>query len=105
MVDKHPDVVFLFIATQEKQEGAVKRVKDFIAKNKYNFRVLMDKPVSGKPGSFEVVGAYKPKGIPAKVIIDGKGRQRFLTEGFSTDAELINELEAMIELAKEATAP
>jgi thiol-disulfide isomerase/thioredoxin len=104
MVDKHPEVVFLFIATQEKEEGALKRVKDFVKKNKYNFQVLMDKPVSGKPGSYEVVSAYKPKGIPAKVVIDAKGRQRFLTEGFSSDAELINELEAMIELAKEGTA-
>ena len=103
VVGKHPEVVFLFIATQEKNEGALPRVKSFIEKKKYPFHVLMDEPVAGKPDNFKVVSAYKPNGIPAKVVIDSKGRQRFLTTGFSSDSELINELEAMIELAKEAS--
>lgn len=100
MVEKHPEVVFLFIATQEKEENALSRVKTFISKGKYPFHVLMDEPLPGRKG-FRVVGAYKARGIPAKVVIDGKGRQRFLSTGFSTDTELINELEAMIAIAKE----
>lgn len=101
MVEKHDEVVFLFIATQEKQEGAQQRVKQFMEKNKYAFHTLMDKPAAGKPGAYEVVGAYKVKGIPAKAVIDGKGKLRFMTSGFSSDSELINELEAMISLVKE----
>lgn len=101
MVEKHPEVAFLFIATQEKEEGALQRVKSFMEKNKYPFHVLMDKPAPGKPGAYEVVAAYKVKGIPAKAVIDGKGRLRFMSTGFSSDSELINELEAMISLVKE----
>lgn len=100
MVEKHPEVVFLFIATQEKKENALTRVKTFITGKKYPFHVLMDEPRTDGKG-FKTVSDYKPQGIPAKVIIDGKGRQRFLTTGFSTDTELINELEAMIAIAKE----
>ena len=103
MVKQHPEVAFLFIATQEKAEGALPRVKSFIEKKKYAFHVLMDEPVADKPGNFEVVSKYKPSGIPAKVVIDGKGKMRFMSTGFSTDSELINELEAMIDLAKEAS--
>ncbi|WP_127124509.1 TlpA family protein disulfide reductase [Pseudoflavitalea rhizosphaerae] len=98
MVQQHPEVVFLFIATQEKEAGALERVKAFMEKNKYPFRVLMDKP---EAGVYKVVAQYKVKGIPAKMVIDGKGRLRFVSTGFSSDSELINELEAMIELAKE----
>lgn len=101
MVKQHPEVVFLFIATQEKVEGALPRVKSFIEKKKYTFHVLMDEPVAGKPNNYQVVAKYKPNGIPAKVVIDGKGRQRFMSTGFSSDSELINELEAMIDLAKQ----
>lgn len=101
MVKQHPEVVFLFIATQEKETGALQRVKAFMEKNKYPFHVLMDKPVAGQPGAYKVVGQYKVKGIPAKMVIDGKGKLRFTSTGFSSDSELINELEAMIDLAKE----
>ncbi|HEU4551987.1 MAG TPA: TlpA disulfide reductase family protein [Chitinophaga sp.] len=101
VVSKHPEVVFLFIATQEKPEGAVARVKNFIEKKQYPFHVLMDEPISGKPNNFRVVADYKVKGIPFKAVIDGEGKLRFTSSGFTSDSELINELEAMIELAKE----
>jgi hypothetical protein len=35
-------------------------------------------------------------------VIDGKGKLRFTSSGFTSDSELINELEAMIELAKKS---
>lgn len=98
---RHPEVEFLFIATQEKQEGATERVKNFIAKNKYPFHVLMDEPLKDNPKLFEALSVYKPQGIPAKVIIDANGKQRFLSTGFSSDTELINELEAMIQLVSD----
>lgn len=98
---QHPEVKFLFIATQEKQEGATERVKNFIERNKYPFYVLMDEPLKDNPQMFEALSAYKPNGIPAKVVIDANGKQRFLSTGFSSDTELINELEAMIQLARD----
>lgn len=103
MVERHPEVVFLFIATLEKEKDALPRVRSFIKKRKYPFHVLMDEPVADKPGNYQVVSAYKPNGIPAKAVIDGKGRLRFLSTGFSSDSELINELEAMIDLARQGS--
>lgn len=101
MVKKHPEVSFLFIATDEQPDGALKRVSSFIDKKKYPFHVLMDQPLAGKPDHFQVVSAYRPQGIPAKYVIDSHGRLRFKSIGFSSDSELINELEAMIDLAKQ----
>lgn len=101
-MEKHPDVVFLYIATQENPTGAKERVAAFIRKNNYPFMVLMDEHMNDEKKAYKVVSAYKPKGIPAKAIIDGNGIQRFLSTGFSSDTELLNELEAMIALAKEA---
>jgi thiol-disulfide isomerase/thioredoxin len=98
VMKQHPEVAFLFIATQEKQEGALNRVKNYISQNKYPFHVLMDEPSESNAQVFKALSAYKPEGIPAKVIIDPKGRQRFLTIGFSSDTQLINEMEAMIQL-------
>jgi thiol-disulfide isomerase/thioredoxin len=102
MVQKHPEVVFLFIATQEKQEGALARVKGYISQNKYPFHVLMDEPSEGNPQMFKALSVYKPQGIPAKYFIDPKGRQRFMSMGFTSDTQLMNEMEAMLQLIKEA---
>jgi len=95
---QHPEVAFLFIATQEKPDGALNRVKNYISQNQYPFHVLMDEPVDNNAQQFKALSAYKPQGIPAKVIIDPKGRQRFLTIGFTSDTQLVNEMEAMIQL-------
>lgn len=103
-MEKHSDVVFLYIATQENPNGARERVEAFIEKNNYPFHVLMDEVMNAETRAYKVVGAYKPQGIPAKVIIDANGVQRFLSMGFSSETELINELDAMIALAKEAAA-
>lgn len=98
---KFPEVLFLFIATQEKGPGAGQRVKTFIQKHNYQFRVLMDRPMPSNPDFFVVSTAYKLSGIPAKVVIDKNGKQLFLTSGFSSGEELMNEMEAMIQIAKE----
>jgi thiol-disulfide isomerase/thioredoxin len=101
IMKQHPEVKFLYIATQEKQNGALNRVKSFITKNQYPFHVLLDEPLANNAQMFEALSAYKPQGIPAKVIIDPKGKQRFLTIGFSSDTQLINEMEAMIQLIQD----
>lgn len=99
-MEKHPDVVFLFIAVEEKGDNALERVKKFMDKNKYPFHVLMDEPISPASGQFKVLSTYKPSGIPAKYFIDREGKLRFRSMGFSTDSELLNEMDAMITILK-----
>jgi thiol-disulfide isomerase/thioredoxin len=101
ILQRHPEVKFLFIDTQEKPGGAVERVKNYIVQNKYPFHVLMDTPTPGNPQIFQVMSSFKVEGIPMKFVIDAKGKQKFFSVGFTSDTELINELEAMIQLAKE----
>lgn len=100
-LQRHPEVKFLFIDTQEKQEGAVERVKNYIVQSRYPFHVLMDQPLPDNSQIFQVMTLYKVQGIPTKFVIDTKGRQRFASVGFTSDTELINEMEAMIQLAAE----
>ena len=98
MVKKHPEVTFLFIAVDEKDKNPLPRVKSFIEKRNYPFTVLIDEPVEPNSPKYKITAAYKPNGIPAKYIIDKNGILRFQTRGFDTDAELINELEAMFSI-------
>ena len=100
MVQKHPEVTFLFIAVEEKDKDPLPRVKSFIEKRNYPFTVLMDEPVQPNSAAYKIISAYKPDGIPAKYIIDKNGLLQFKASGFDTDAELINELEAMISVLK-----
>jgi len=97
---QHPEVVFLFIATQESGTAAAKRIRAYVEKNKFPMNVLMDNPTAQYPKIFPVAAAYQLKGIPSKIIIDPDGKLRFLGDGYSSDKELINEMEAMIALVK-----
>lgn len=101
MVEKHPEVVFLFIAVGETGPDALPRVKSFIEKRKYPFIVLMDEPFAPNSPQYKITASYKPDGIPAKYIIDKGGVLRFKASGFDTDAELINELEAMFTILQD----
>ena len=101
MVNKHPEVSFLFIAVQELEENPLPHVKAFVEKRNYPFTVLLDEPVSKGSEQFRILSAYRPDGIPAKYIIDKKGMLQFQTSGFNTDAELTNELEAMFSILNE----
>jgi peroxiredoxin len=89
-----PGVIFLFIDTWERGDQKLKNAAEFIAQNKYPFQVLMD-------NKDETVAAYKVVGIPAKFVIDADGHIRFKATGFNNNEELIQELEAMINLSKE----
>src|SRR5690606_11846690 len=100
MVKKHPEVAFLFIAVEETGPNPLQKVKNFVEKRKYSFRVLMDEPVSEGSEEYKIISAYQTNGIPAKYISDGKGILRFKTSGFDTDAELMNELEAMFSILR-----
>ncbi len=90
----NPNVQFLFINTWERVEDKVRNAADFISKNNYTFRVLVDK-------ENKVIDSYKVSGIPTKFIIDKEGKIRFKSVGFSgNNDELIAELDAMIEMVK-----
>jgi len=97
---QHPEVVFLFIATQESGVGAIARIKAYVQKNKFPVSVLVDAPTARYPKTFPVAAAYQLKGIPSKIVIDRNGKLRFSTDGYSSDKELINEMEAMIAITK-----
>lgn len=97
---RHPEIVFLFIATQETDDGATLRVKTYVKTNQFPIKVLMDEPASADRKYFKTASAYKVTGIPTKVVIDQKGKLRFITTGYPSDNELMNELEAMISMAK-----
>jgi thiol-disulfide isomerase/thioredoxin len=95
-----PDVAFVFIDTWEQGDDREKKVKEFIAKNKYSFNVLYDISEPGEENTFTVVSDYKVEGIPTKFIIDKNGMIRFKKVGFDgSDDNLVSEIETMIELA------
>jgi thiol-disulfide isomerase/thioredoxin len=96
---RHPEVAFIFIATQETGKDSSLRVKNYLKNAGYPSNSLIDVQ-SGKDGEqFKVAAAYGISAIPTKIIIDQKGKIRFSTSGYTSDTELINELEAMIYLA------
>ena len=89
-----PDVKFVFVDTWETSDNKEKNAADFIAKNKYDFHVLMD-------NDSKVVEQFKVEGIPTKFVIDKNGIIRFKEVGFDgSDDKLITELSAMIDMAK-----
>lgn len=91
-----PSIKFLFVDTWENGNEKEKNAKEFIAKNKYDFHVLMD-------NDNKVVEQFKIEGIPTKFVIDKNGVIRFKSVGFSgSDDGLVQELSAMIDLAKGA---
>ena len=86
-------VKFLFINTWERGENIDKKVKGFIQQHNYTFHVLRDTENS-------VVSAYKVQGIPTKFVIGPEGKLRFQSIGYHGDAELIKELDMLIELVR-----
>ncbi|UYQ91428.1 TlpA family protein disulfide reductase [Chitinophaga horti] len=96
MVNKYkndPEVQFLFIDTYERGDAKEKNARDYMTQMKYTFQVLMD-------NTDEVAKKYNAKNIPAKFVIDKNGMLRFRAAGFSSDADLMEEIEAMITLSK-----
>jgi peroxiredoxin/tetratricopeptide (TPR) repeat protein len=96
-VEKFKDnsnVQFLFINTWERVEDIKKNTTDFIAKNEYPFKVLLD-------DKNEVIEKYKVSGIPTKFIIDGNMNIRFVSVGYQgSEDQLVEELSTMISLVQ-----
>ena len=97
---RHPEVEFLFIATREPGTDAEARIRSYVKNNKFPINVLIDKSTIKDPKTVSVADAYKLTGIPTKIVIDSHGKLRFSTVGYSSDKELIDEMEAMIAIAK-----
>jgi thiol-disulfide isomerase/thioredoxin len=89
----NPDIQILTLDTWEREKTVAekeKKVKDFIADNKYTFKVLFD--------DADIVAKYGVTGIPTKFIIDKNGMMQFKTIGFSSEQKMIAEMEAQFEL-------
>lgn len=92
------DVVFLFIDTWERGDAEAKKknAAAFIKQNDYTFNVLMD-------DEDKVVADYGVEGIPTKFVIGPDGKIRFKSVGGNSNVdEIVNELTAMIEMARES---
>lgn len=87
------DVKFVFVDTWETVDNKNDNSKDFMAKKKYPFYVLMD-------NEDKMVKDFEVSGIPTKFIIDKTGNIRFKAIGFegNTDA-LADEVVDMVEMA------
>ncbi len=89
-----PNVAVLFINTWENVENKLQNAKDFLAKTKYPFLVLMD-------DKNKVVESFKITGIPTKIFVDKTGKIRYKSVGFGGNAdEMVKEIEMIINLIK-----
>lgn len=95
-----PAVKFLFIHTWENVDDPLTDATTFLSRRGYDFDLYMD-PRDPQTRRSPAADAFKVNGIPAKFVIDGKGKVRFDVTGFSGGAEAAaEELVQMIELAR-----
>jgi len=104
---KDPDVVFLFIDTEEYKAGFKAEVAQYIKDNQYPFHVLFDNQTEGAKTNDEVFSrvakTFNISGIPQKLIIDRNGFLRFISIGYGGSATaLADEISSLIELTKSA---
>ena len=98
---ENKDVCFYFINTFERTtpEERLKDIKKTIEIKKVNFDILLDEPLTGT--DYLVAKQYNVNSIPTKIIIDKNGKIRSTLVGNSgNDAQLVNELKAMVEKLK-----
>ncbi|GGH30138.1 TlpA family protein disulfide reductase [Sphingobacterium alkalisoli] len=95
------EIKFLFIHTWENVADPLTDAKSFLTKRDYTFDLYMD-PKDPATRRSAAADAFKVDGIPAKFVIDGKGRIRFKAAGFSGSAEEVaEEVVQMVEMARE----
>ena len=102
-----PNVVFLFIDTEETEPDYKQQVRDFLTTKNFPFRVLLDEKAPGGKTLDAVYSKYSKEyrmtGIPQKLIIDPSGTLRFITVGYmGSPSALADEMQAMVELARAA---
>ena len=110
-VDKYKDdkdVVFLFVATMETEKNFRQKIADFIKEKGYNFQVCIDSPTNeGKNEKVYSTYAkqFKTSGIPMKMVIDGNGNARWVSNGyFGSPSALVDELSFIINTIKQENA-
>lgn len=107
-VDKYandPSVAFYFIATMETKKEYKKMIDDFIKEKNYSFNVLYDAYEPTTKGLDKTYHQYSKtfgiSGIPQKMIIDKKGRLRWLGTGYKgSPTALSDEMSYLIEKIK-----
>jgi peroxiredoxin len=102
-----PNVVFLFIDTEETEPDYKEQIRDFLNTKNLPFWVLLDEKAPGGKTLDAVYSKYSKQyqmsGIPQKLIIDPNGTLRFITVGYSgSPSALADEMQAMVELARVA---
>lgn len=102
---KDPNVKFFFIATMETQKEYKKMIDAFIKEKGYSFEVLYDAYDATTKGLDKTYNqyskAYTMSGIPQKLIIDKKGRLRWLGTGYKgSPTALADEMSYLIEKFK-----
>ncbi len=96
---RNREVVFLFVDTWEETGDPGPQIDAFLKEHGYEFTVLLDADKT-------VADAYDIRGLPTRVIIDGKGRIRFRSLGYGGHSdEGTDELRLMLELAGEKDRP
>lgn len=97
------NVRFLFIDTKERTKDYTKKVRAFLTKNNYPFKVAFD--ATDNAGNMDVVfKQYDIPGIPVKFIIDGKGMIRSKKLGYDTkltDDQHVKEIDQLITAIKQ----
>lgn len=86
---KDTSIVFLFINTLQSEEDKIKVVNDFIRKNNYEFKILID-------DKNLVAQLFEVNNIPLKIVIGKDGRIKFKSIGFKGADLLKKELSEMI---------
>jgi thiol-disulfide isomerase/thioredoxin len=100
VMQRFPEVVFLFVATFETGD-ALQKVKQFSREKSFPFRYLMDEPMKGE-SNYKAFTRFKVPSVPYKVVLDKQGDIRFRSGGFlGNDDALITELSTMIRLVQE----
>ena len=90
-MEKYTDVKFFFVNSRETAENKLEAVTDFMTKNSYPFHVLMD----DEDTAFE---SYNIAFLPTKVILDGNQNIRYRSIGYLGEAELLDELDALLSM-------
>ncbi len=102
-----PNVVFYFVDTEERGDKYKQEVARFIKDGHFPFNILFDNKTDGAKVNDEVFArickAFTISGIPMKLIIDPKGKLRFLTDGYmGSPTALSDEIVEMVELARKS---
>ncbi|MCD0490390.1 redoxin domain-containing protein [Pedobacter sp. MC2016-14] len=98
-------VIFYFVDTEERGNTYKEEVLAYLKKNNFPFQVLFDNPVPGEKATGEVFNsmckAFTISGIPQKLVIDPKGKLRFISVGYhGSPTALADEISTMVDYIK-----